>query len=128
MSGAAKRKRLQQRRKKPILNDAVQYNQPENAAANKRGKFLFKLLIRTTVVLALIGCTASIISLQSSIAERKAELATLRSQAEAYEAENEDLERILNSGDIDAYMEKLAREDYGYAYADEYRFYDTSRN
>lgn len=128
MSGAAKRNRLQQRRKKPIRNDAVQYNQPENAAANKRGKFLFKLLIRTTVVLALIGCTASIISLQSSIAERKAELAALRSQTEAYEAENEDLERILNSGDIDAYMEKLAREDYGYAYDDECRFYDTSRN
>lgn len=128
MSGAAKRKRLQQQRKKTILNDAVQYNQPETAAENKRGKFLFKLLIRATIVLALIGCTASIISLQSNIAERKAELASLRSQAEAYEAENEDLERILNSGDIDAYMEKLAREDYGYAYPDEYRFYDTSRN
>ena len=128
MVGAGKRNRLQQRKKKQIFNDAVQYNQPENAAANKRGKFLFKLLIRTTVVLALIGCTASIISLQSNIAERKTELDTLRSQAETYEAENEDLERILNSGDIDSYMEKLAREDYGYAYPDEYRFYDTSRN
>ena len=75
-----------------------------------------------------VQCTASIISLQSNIAERKTELDTLRSQAETYEAENEDLERILNSGDIDSYMEKLAREDYGYAYPDEYRFYDTSRN
>lgn len=128
MSGAAKRKRLQQRKKKPILNDAVQYNQPETAVKNRRGKFLFKLLIRATIVLALIGCTASIISLQSSIAERKAELAALHSQTEAYEAENEDLERILNNGDIDTYMERLAREEYGYAYGDEYRFYDTSRN
>ncbi len=106
----------------------MQYNQPETATENKRGKFLFKLLFRTTVILALIGCTASIISLQSSIAERKAELEALRSQAEAYEAENKDLERILNSGDVDTYMEKLAREDYDYAYEDEYRFYDTSRN
>ena len=105
----------------------MQYNQPE-AVKNEKGKFLFKLLIRITIVLALIGCTASIISLQSNIAERKTELDTLRSQAETYEAENEDLERILNSGDIDSYMEKLAREDYGYAYPDEYRFYDTSRN
>lgn len=128
MSGAAKRNRLQQRRKKSVLNDAVQYNQPETTAQNKRGKFLFKLLFRTTVVLALIGCTASIVTLQSSIAERKAELETLRSQTEAYEAENKDLERILNSGDIDTFMEKLAREDYGYAYEDEQRFYDTSRN
>jgi cell division protein FtsB len=76
----------------------------------------------------LIGCTASIISLQSTIAERKAELETLRSQTETYEAENEDLERVLNSGDVDTYMERLAREEYGYAYPDEYRFYDTSRN
>ena len=127
MAGAGKRNRLQQRKKKQIFNDAVQYNQPE-AVKNKKGKFLFKLLIRITIVLALIGCTASIISLQSNIAERKTELDTLRSQAETYEGENEDLERILNSGDIDSYMEKLAREDYGYAYPDEYRFYDTSRN
>ena len=127
MAGAGKRNRLQQRKKKQIFNDAVQYNQSE-AVKNKKGKFLFKLLIRITIVLALIGCTASIISLQSNIAERKTELDTLRSQAETYEAENEDLERILNSGDIDSYMEKLAREDYGYSYPDEYRFYDTSRN
>ena len=127
MAGAGKRNRLQQRKKKQIFNDAVQDNQPD-AVKNKKGKFLFKLLIRITIVLALIGCTASIISLQSNIAERKTELDTLRSQAETYEAENEDLERILNSGDIDSYMEKLAREDYGYAYPDEYRFYDTSRN
>ena len=127
MAGAGKRNRLQQRKKKQIFNDAVQHNQPE-AVKNKKGQFLFKLLIRITIVLALIGCTASIISLQSNIAERKTELDTLRSQAETYEAENEDLERILNSGDIDSYMEKLAREDYGYAYPDEYRFYDTSRN
>ena len=44
------------------------------------------------------------------------------------EAENEDLARILDSGDTDRYMEKLAREGYGYAYPDEFRFYDTSRN
>lgn len=127
MTGAAKRKR-QRQRQQAVKNDAVQYNQPENQTEKKKSRFLFKLLFRSTIVLALIGCTASIISLQSSIAEREAELATLRSQTEAYEAENEDLERILNSGDIDTYMERLAREEYGYAYPDEYRFYDTSRN
>ena len=77
MAGAGKRNRLQQRKKKQIFNDAVQYNQPE-AVKNKKGKFLFKLLIRITIVLALIGCTASIISLQSNIAERKTELDTLQ--------------------------------------------------
>ena len=58
------------------------------------------------MILAIIGCTVSVVSIQS----------------------NEDLERILESGDIDGYMERLAREEYNYAYPDEFRFYDTSRN
>lgn len=121
MATAAKRKRR-------IKNDAVQYHQSDAATKHKKGTFLPKLLFRTAVILALIGCTATIVSLQSSIAERETELSILKQQTEAYQAENEDLERILNSDDIDAYMERLAREEYGYAYADEQRFYDTSRN
>ena len=39
MAGAGKRNRLQQRKKKQIFNDAVQYNQPE-AVKNKKGKFI----------------------------------------------------------------------------------------
>ena len=52
----------------------------------------------------------------------------IKEQISEYEAANEDLTRILDSGDTDLYMEKLAREEYGYAYPDEFRFYDTSRN
>lgn len=94
----------------------------------KPSKTLFRILLRTAVVLAVGGCTVLIISVQSDIAEKQNELKILQEQISAYETENEDLERILNSGDYDRYMEKLAREDYGYAYPDEFRFYDTSRN
>ena len=76
------------------------------------------------MILAIIGCTVSVVSIQSSIAEKKTEL----EQVDNLTADNEDLERILESGDIDGYMERLAREEYNYAYPDEFRFYDTSRN
>ena len=68
------------------------------------------------------------VSIQSNIAEKKTELAQVQKQIDNLTAENEDLERILDSGDIDSYMERLAREEYNYAYPDELRFYDTSRN
>ena len=56
------------------------------------------------------------------------DIAALSEQIDDLTADNEDLQRILESGDIDGYMERLAREEYNYAYPDEYRFYDTSRN
>lgn len=114
------------KKRRHARNDAVRYDQP--GKEKQRGKVIFKFLSRFAVIAALIGCTVSVISLQSNIAERQAELDTLNGQIESYQAENEDLSRILNSDDVDAFMEQLAREEYGYAYPDEQRFYDTSRN
>ena len=48
------------------------------------------------------------------------ELNSINKKAEEIEAENVD--------DMDAYMEKLAIEKMNYAYPDERRYYDTSRN
>ena len=83
---------------------------------------------RAAVVAAIIGCTVTVVSIQSNIAQKQTELHQNQTQVENMQADNADLKRIIDSGDIDAYMEKLAREDYGYAYPDEFRFYDTSRN
>ena len=95
---------------------------------NKDSKFLFRMLQRTAAVAAIIGCTVVIVSVQSEIAEKNNELKEIQQQISEYQAATEDLTRILDSGDTDLYMEKLAREEYGYAYPDEFRFYDTSRN
>ncbi len=97
-------------------------------AGQKQSRWIFRLLSRTAIVAAIVGCTVSVVSIQSSIAEKKTELAQVQKQIDSLTAENEDLKRVLESGDIDSYMEQLAREDYNYAYPDEYRFYDTSRN
>lgn len=94
----------------------------------KKSKLLLRILQRTAIAAAILGCTILIISVQSDIAEKQSELKDLQEQIAVYEAENEDLDRVLSSDDTDAYMEKLAREEYGYAYPDEFRFYDTSRN
>ena len=94
----------------------------------KKSRWIFRVISRTAVIVAIIGCTVSVVSIQSNIAEKKTELAQVQKQIDNLTAENEDLERILDSGDIDSYMERLAREEYNYAYPDELRFYDTSRN
>ncbi len=100
----------------------------KRTAKTSQPRFMFRLLQRTAAVAAIIGCTVLIISVQSSIAEKENELRELNEQISEYEAANEDLARIIDSGDTDSYMEMLAREEYGYAYPDEFRFYDTSRN
>lgn len=94
----------------------------------KKPRWIYRVIIRLAVVAAIIGCTVSVVSIQSSIAEKQTELAQVQKQIDNLRTENEDLERILASSDIDSYMERLAREEYNYAYPDEYRFYDTSRN
>lgn len=94
----------------------------------KQGRWIFRVISRTAVIVAIVGCTVSVVSIQSNIAEKKTELAQVQKRIDNLTAENEDLERILESGDIDGYMERLAREEYNYAYPDEFRFYDTSRN
>lgn len=100
----------------------------DNQETPKKSRWIFRLISRTAVVAAIIGCTVSVVSIQSNIAEKKTELEQVQKQIDDLTADNEDLERILDSGDMDEYMERLAREEYNYAYPDEYRFYDTSRN
>ncbi len=98
------------------------------AKQKKKSRWLFRLIIQTAVIVAVIGCTVSVVTIQSSIAEKKTELAQVQKQIDDLQTENEDLNRILASGDLNDYMEQLAREKYNYAYPDEFRFYDTSRN
>lgn len=55
-------------------------------------------------------------------------LDSIVSRTEEVEADNAELQRTLDEDDINAYMEKLAIEKMNYAYPNERRYYDTSRN
>lgn len=94
---------------------------------NKKGLFnsmLFKLLSAS----AIIGCVALLIAIETDCSSKEAELEAIQAQIDVYSIENAELQRTLDSEDLSAYMERIALEERGYAYPDERRFYDTSRD
>ncbi len=93
----------------------------------KKGLFN-KGLVKLTSCALIIGCAVLIITTEKDCAEKEHELAAIQAKIESYEAENTELQRVLDSDDMSDYMEKVAVEERGYAYPDERRFYDTSRD
>lgn len=85
---------------------------------------LCKLAFLAFVIYGLI----SIISVQVTISENRDELASLQKKADELEEKNGEYERLLSVADEKEYMEQLAIEKLGYAYPNEIRFYDVSRN
>ncbi len=96
----------------------------------QKGNLVFRLMMRIAGVLFMLFCVVSIISAQNGIVEKQQELAKIEEEIEIMKMENEELMDIIESDDIGRYMEKLAVENgsYSYAYPDERRYYDTSRD
>ena len=86
------------------------------------------VLVKLAATAVIIGCGMLIVTTEKDCAEKEKELIAIQSEIDLYEAENTELQRVLESDDISAYMEKVAVEERGYAYPDERRFYDTSRD
>ena len=95
-------------------------------------RYLKRHIIRITgaaVLLVMIaGCGISIFGDMLEYSKKQSELDELKVRAEQLEAENAEYESILNEEDERTYMERIAIEKLGYAYPDERRFYDTTRN
>ena len=93
------------------------------------GRGLFnKGLVKLAAVAAIVGCLVIIVTTEKDCAEKEKELTAIQTKIDAYEADNSELQRVLQSDDLKSYMEKVALEERGYAYPDERRFYDTSRD
>lgn len=92
--------------------------------------FLLRIVMRIAAVLFVIFCLASIISTQSAIMERQKEAAAIQEKIENLKLENQDLQDIIDSDDIGKYIERKAIENpnNSYAYPDERRYFDTSRD
>lgn len=89
---------------------------------------LFWFASRVVITALVIGCGVSFVVTKSKCAEMQKELDSIDKKTGELEAENVELQRILDDGDMNAYMEKIAIENMNYAYPNERRYYDTSRN
>ena len=94
----------------------------------KRKGLFNRGLARLAAVAVIIGCTVLLITTEKDCREKEEQITVIQNKIDAYETENAELQRVLDSEDKEAYMEKVALEERGYAYPDERRFYDTTRD
>ena len=85
-------------------------------------------LVKLAAVAVVIGCGVLIAATQKDCAEKEEQMKVIQTKIDAYENENAELRRVLDSDDLNEYMEKVALEERDYAYPDERRFYDTTRD
>ncbi|HEZ7986284.1 MAG TPA: hypothetical protein RWO09_05055 [Ruminococcus sp.] len=86
------------------------------------------LLVKLMVVGVISVCSVLLITTEKDCSEKEEELESLQVKIETYKNDNSELQRLLDSNDMSAYLEKVAIEERDYAYPDERRFYDTSRD
>lgn len=89
---------------------------------------LVGFLSRLAFFAFIISCVVSIISTQSTLADKRGELAEMQLQHDELEAENGELTRLVSGENLSEYMEMLATQQLNYSYPNERRFYDTIRN
>ncbi len=76
---------------------------------------------------ALAGYFAiTLIQLQIEISEKKETLAQVQAQYNEKIAENEELEKVIEGGNEDEYIERIARDSLGYVKPGEKVYYDIS--
>lgn len=70
----------------------------------------------------------SLITIHKQISDTKQEIATVDSANEEQKAENAKLRKSIDSGEIDEYVEEIARDKLGYVMPGERVYYDVSAN
>ena len=98
------------------------------AERKKKGSPFSRFMASLAAVVFTIFCLGSFVVSNAEIYEKKQELAALKKKAAELEAENDKYSSILAEEDERAYMERIAVDVLGYAYPNERRFYDTTRN
>ena len=104
-----------------VLGKAVSMN-----VTRKKKRNLVALALRAGLVIVMLYLTAILIATQVDIVTKRQQLAHLSQQTAQQSAANLELRRTLESGDEDAYIERVAREKLGFALPDERVFVDMS--
>ena len=71
----------------------------------KRGLFN-RGLVKLAAVAVVIGCGVLIAATQKDCAEKEEQMKVIQTKIDAYENENAELQRVLDSDDLNEYMEK----------------------
>ena len=83
-------------------------------------------LLRVSVLLFLLYVVVSLVQIQGNIQKNREQLALLEQQNEEQRIANKELERILSDGAEEEYIERIAREQLGFAYPEEQVLVDIS--
>lgn len=81
-------------------------------------------LIRLGVVGVSLSLLVAFFQGQAQVAGKEQELAELQIQVQQQTQENQELQQLIDSGDEDAFVERIAREKLGYARPNERVFLD----
>lgn len=100
---------------------------PKKKKKEKRGLFN-RGLLRLVSIAMIVGCAVVFFMTERDCAEKEEQIEAVQAKITSYENENAELQRVLDSKDLSDYMEQVALEERGYAYPDERRFYDTTRD
>ncbi len=85
-----------------------------------------------SIILAVLFCAlvcyfvATLISLQMQVRAQENTVEDLKAQYQQQIEENDELQALIEEGNESDYIEKIAREQYGYAKPDERVYYDSS--
>lgn len=95
-------------------------------AENKKRKRSF---IVSFCIIALCAYFAiSLITIHKDIDKTKDEIATVKQSYDQQVADNKQIKEYIDSGEIDEYVEKVARDKHGYVKPGEHVYYDVSVN
>lgn len=94
----------------------------------KKKKSITSIALKVAVAVLGVYLLVSFVDGQMKVASMQAQQNTVQAQIDAKAAENEELSEILESGDDNAYIERIARQKLGYAWPDEKVYIDITQN
>lgn len=92
----------------------------------QRSKRNFSILLALPLVACVLVSAGVMINQQIDINRLSKEKAVIEQQVNGQKKKNDEMSAIINSGNIDEYVEREAREKYGYVRPDEKVYFDIS--
>ncbi len=84
----------------------------------------FGIIITVMVLTVFLYLFFTFASLRTDMKEKKAKILELSAQYEQQIAENNELQKLIDDGNEQQYIEHIARQQRGYVYPDERVYYD----